>query len=215
MDKETLGDLALATILMAIAGFVDAVGFLSLGGLFLSFASGNSTRFAVALGGVSAERAVLAGELVSLFVAGAFGGRVIAIAAGEWRRPAVLIAETVLLGAAWLLSLSGVRPFVLMALAMGAQNAVVHRAGRIRIATSFISGTLVQFGERLADALLAAGPAWAWAPYLILWIGLIAGGAAGGAAYAAFGIRSVAIPAGGALALAVVTGVRAWGRRGR
>jgi uncharacterized membrane protein YoaK (UPF0700 family) len=123
----------------------------------------------------------------------------------------VLIAEAGLLGAAAFAPLPGLWPAVLMALAMGAQNGVVHRAGQTRTSTSFVTGTLVQFGERLADALLSTGPARAWAPYLVLWAGLIAGGAAGAAAYTAFGTRSVLIPAGCALILAAVTGGRAWG----
>ena len=57
------GDLTLATVLLAIAGFVDAVGFLTLGHLFVSFASGNSTQFAIAAGGVSLSKASVAGSL--------------------------------------------------------------------------------------------------------------------------------------------------------
>ena len=43
-------DLTLAVVLVALAGFVDAVGFLVLGGLFVSFMSGNSTQFAIGTG---------------------------------------------------------------------------------------------------------------------------------------------------------------------
>ncbi len=38
----------LAACLSALAGFVDAVGFMYLGGYFISFMSGNSTRLSVA-----------------------------------------------------------------------------------------------------------------------------------------------------------------------
>ncbi len=50
MDEAALGDLLLAAALIAVAGFVDAIGFLTLGHLFVSFASGNSTQFAIAVG---------------------------------------------------------------------------------------------------------------------------------------------------------------------
>ena len=39
----------LAIALAAQAGFIDALGFLKLGGLFVSFMSGNSTRLGVGL----------------------------------------------------------------------------------------------------------------------------------------------------------------------
>ena len=40
-----------AALLSGLAGFVDAIGFIKLGGFFVSFMSGNSTRLAVALAG--------------------------------------------------------------------------------------------------------------------------------------------------------------------
>ena len=42
-------NLALACTLSALAGYVDAIGFLHLGGMFVSFMSGNSTRLGVSL----------------------------------------------------------------------------------------------------------------------------------------------------------------------
>ena len=51
------------------------------------------------------------------------------------------------------------------------------------------------------------GPAFAWAPYLLLWAGLVIGGAAGALAYSAFGLRALLIPVVAALALAAATGI--------
>ncbi|HKX89963.1 MAG TPA: DUF1275 family protein, partial [Sphingopyxis sp.] len=61
----------LAFCLATLAGFVDAIGFLGSGGLFVSFMSGNSTRMAIGL----AEASILtlaAATLIALFVAGVF-----------------------------------------------------------------------------------------------------------------------------------------------
>ncbi|MFZ1966902.1 MAG: DUF1275 family protein, partial [Bradyrhizobium sp.] len=40
-------NIALACTLSALAGYVDGIGFIHLGGLFVSFMSGNSTRLGV------------------------------------------------------------------------------------------------------------------------------------------------------------------------
>ena len=42
--------LIFAGLLAALAGMVDAIGYLHLGGLFVSFMSGNSTQLAAAIG---------------------------------------------------------------------------------------------------------------------------------------------------------------------
>ncbi len=57
MAEDTLGDLTLATVLLANAGFVDAVGFLTLSDLFVSFTRGNSTQLAIGIGGVFLSKA--------------------------------------------------------------------------------------------------------------------------------------------------------------
>jgi uncharacterized membrane protein YoaK (UPF0700 family) len=210
VKKDAHADLMLALGLLAVAGFVDAVGFLTLGGLFVSFASGNSTQFAIGFGGVQVGPGLQAGILVSFFVVGVTSGRLLALAAGNWRRPLILTAESALLAAAALAPLSAPSPAYFMALAMGAQNGVVHKAGETRTALTYVTGTLVNFGEKLAEALMLAGPAFAWAPYLLLWAGLVLGGAAGAAAYAWFGLRALLVPAAAAFALAAAT---AWPRK--
>ncbi|HAL05769.1 MAG TPA: hypothetical protein DCP26_00205, partial [Brevundimonas sp.] len=49
MRTLTAPDRWLALLLAALAGYVDSLGFLHLGGVFVSFMSGNSTRLAVSL----------------------------------------------------------------------------------------------------------------------------------------------------------------------
>jgi len=205
MKAGERGDLALASALLAIAGFVDAVGFLTLGHLFVSFESGNSTQFAIPIGAISLTKAAPAGALVLSFVAGAVAGRMLALGAKGWCRPAILLIEAALLAAAALLPLGGARPAYLMAIAMGAQNAVVRKAGETQTALTYVTGTLVHLGQNLADALLGLGPRGAWLPYLALWIALVVGGAVGGIAFWRLHLDALLIAVAAILVLAAVT----------
>ncbi len=66
----------LAIGLAALAGFVDSLGFLKLGGLFVSFMSGNSTRMAVGIASPT-ERSAFAGALIAAFVGGVMVGAIV------------------------------------------------------------------------------------------------------------------------------------------
>src|ERR1700755_1696840 len=68
-------NLLLACALSALAVYVDGIGFLHLGGLFVSFMSGNSTRMGVSLADGNWSAAGEALGLIVLFVAGAGGGQ--------------------------------------------------------------------------------------------------------------------------------------------
>jgi uncharacterized membrane protein YoaK (UPF0700 family) len=72
-------NIALACALSALAGYVDAIGFLHLGGLFVSFMSGNSTRMGVSLAAGEWGAAAEAFGLIALFVAGATAGSLIVL----------------------------------------------------------------------------------------------------------------------------------------
>ena len=90
---------ALAVCLSALAGFVDAVAFINLGGFFVSFMSGNSTRLGVGLA-QSAANAGVAFGLIATFVAGVVLGSLLGRRAGARRRLVVLAAVAVLLAIA-------------------------------------------------------------------------------------------------------------------
>ena len=137
--------LVLAGLLAALAGMVDAIGYLHLSGLFVSFMSGNSTHLAVSLGqGKLAEAGVIS-KLVALFVLGAAAGQVLAGFTGERHMSWVLAGVTVLLTLAALLA-TAPEPMVF---AMGALNASMHRAGSIPVSLTFVTGVLVRFGQGL------------------------------------------------------------------
>src|SRR6202521_5637443 len=92
-------NIGLACALSALAGYVDAIGFLHLGGLFVSFMSGNSTRMGVSLAEGHWLSAIEALGLIALFVAGAAAGSLIVLGRGVNRQPWVLLAEAALLAA--------------------------------------------------------------------------------------------------------------------
>ncbi len=67
-DKSAL---ILAIFLAGLAGFIDALVFLKLGGFFIYFMSGNSTRFAVAVSKHGwIPLAIIPLALITLFVIG-------------------------------------------------------------------------------------------------------------------------------------------------
>lgn len=198
---------ALAAGMAMLAGYVDAIGFLRLGGLFVSFMSGNSTQLGVAIAGRTGGVAVAAGLLAS-FVLGVMLGARVALAAGAWRKPAVLALVTLLLAlatAAGTMTAASMAALVLLALAMGAENNVFQRGGEVSVGVTYMTGTLVKLGQHLAVAS-AGGPRWRWLPYLLLWSGLVAGAVAGAALYPLHGLHAL----WGAVAAAGVLTVVAW-----
>ena len=194
-------DVALAAGLSALAGYVDAIGFLTLGGFFVSFMSGNSTRLAVGVAGLSPE-ALTAARLILSFVAGVVLGSLIGAAAKRWRRPAVLVLVAGLLASAAIVAMGAPDlAMLLVAAAMGAENTTFERDGEVSIGLTYMTGALVKLGQRLAGAIMG-GPKLAWAPYLMLWLGLVGGAVAGALAWPVFGLAGLWAGVAGALVLA-------------
>ena len=59
----------LALVLAMLAGYVDAIGFIQIGGFFVSFMSGNSTRLAVGLMHDATDWMKAAGLIAGFFFA--------------------------------------------------------------------------------------------------------------------------------------------------
>lgn len=192
----------LAVCLAILAGYIDAIGFLGMGGFFVSFMSGNSTRFGVGIAGGVADVALIAGGLILCFV----GGVILGSVAGRLGSPRMRM-RTVLLLVAALLTLAAAGPFgavatmAFLAAAMGAENTVFERDNEVSIGLTYMTGTLVRLGQNLT-ATLFGGPAFGWVRYLALWGGLAAGTVAGALTYAAIGLSGIWFGAAAALILA-------------
>jgi uncharacterized membrane protein YoaK (UPF0700 family) len=192
-----------AAALSALAGFVDANGFVCLGGYFVSFMSGNSTRLGVSL--ASYPHTAVAGGLIFLFVLGVIAGALLNRAGDKVGSLRVLWCVTAALTSSSLLAGLGVTHIAIasLAVAMGAMNAVFQRDGEVSIGVTYMTGALVRMGQRMALAL-TGGPKWEWASYALLWVGLIAGAAFGALGYHAFGLADLWIAAAAGALLAMV-----------
>jgi uncharacterized membrane protein YoaK (UPF0700 family) len=198
-------NVALACALSALAGYVDAIGFLHLGGLFVSFMSGNSTRMGVSLAEGHWLAAAEALGLIVLFVIGAAAGSLIVLGRGANRQPWVLLAEAILLAAAALCYAFGLSRAAVAAivLAMGLENAVFQIDGGAGLGLTYVTGALVKAGQLLAAAL-TGGARWGWAPNLLLWAALVAGSLCGALAYHWINLAAIWFAAAAALALSAI-----------
>src|ERR1700712_2207888 len=86
-----------AVILAAVAGTADAIGFLEYSQLFMSFMSGNTTRFGEAASSWDWVGVARFGGVIVVFCLGAFLGTLIAAWAGRFRLVALLSIQAVLI----------------------------------------------------------------------------------------------------------------------
>ncbi|MEZ5971468.1 MAG: YoaK family protein [Hyphomonadaceae bacterium] len=190
-----------AAALSTLAGFADANAFVHLGGYFVSFMSGNSTRLGVGLAS-HLDAARLAGGLIALFVLGVVVGALINRRGDQTGGVRVLACVTGLLALAALLAAQDTS-IALLAIAMGAMNGVFVREGEVSIGVTYMTGTLVRMGQRLANAL-TGGKRWEWIPYVLLWSGLVLGATLGALIYGWIGLQSLWLAAFAAASLTIV-----------
>jgi uncharacterized membrane protein YoaK (UPF0700 family) len=217
MILKSRRNLALACALSAMAGYVDGIGFLHLGGLFVSFMSGNSTRLGVSLAQANWSSATEAIGLILLFVMGAACGSLIVLGRGANRQPWVLLVEAMLLALAALCYAFGLSNAAVAAMvfAMGLENAVFQIHGGAGLGLTYVTGALVKVGQLLASALTGGGR-FAWVPNLLLWASLVAGSALGALGYHWINLDAIWFAAGAALALSALLATaarREWSAR--
>lgn len=211
MNRFDFHDRAFAISLAALAGYIDAIGFLATSGFFVSFMSGNTTRLGVGLGAGTSEAGVAA-RLIFLFVGGVALGTLIGAHAGKWRRCAILlvISGVIALGAAFGLAGRAGPAAMALAVGMGMVNTVLG-GGEARIGLTYMTGTLVKIGEGIAG-MISGHKTLEWLPNLLLWGGLMSGGWAGAAAYGNWGARCLWAGVFAALLLAAAGAAVVWAR---
>jgi len=192
----------LAIGLAGLAGYVDAIGFLSADGYFVSFMSGNTTRLGVNLA-TDPARAIIPALLIGGFTCGVAAGALAAARAGARRKPAVLALVAILLLCGGLSGAAGFHGplMAFLVLAMGALNNTFQRDGEVAVGLTYMTGALVKLGQALGGAM-AGQKRTGWAAYMLLWGGLAAGAVGGAFAFAHIGPGALWLAFGGtALAL--------------
>lgn len=191
------GEHALAIYLSSITGFVDTIGFMYLGGYFLSFMSGNTTRLTAAANASQWDVVAIAGGLMLTFLAGVAAGAFIS-QLGQRHLPRTRTREAVLL---FVCAMSGVSSLLLvlgherasvyfLAFTVGAMNSTFERGGEVSISLTYMTGTLVKMAQRFVAALFG-GPHSAWLLNFALWSSLACGALLGGRCYVVFGLKSI------------------------
>jgi len=163
-----------AMVLVIIAGFVDAVGFLALAGTFVAFMSGNTSAGGALAGTFDVARAARQLFPLPFFVAGIYVGALVVQAAprqAQHRRYATVLAVefgliALVLGAATLAGVRGAIPLepparffglaAPLAVAMGLQNAMRMDVRGANLATTYVTGTLHVAAQALARATVLA-----------------------------------------------------------
>ena len=195
-----------AVSLALVAGVADTIGFLEYSQLFMSFMSGNTTRFGEAASSLDWVGVARFGSVIALFCFGAFLGTLIAAWSGRWRLSTLLITTAVLLSVGLVVPVGSealplhAYPIVL---ALGLQNATLQDEAGRSLALTYVTGTVIRFGAGLANMLLhKPSPSfWIQGP---LWAGLTAGAVCGGVLQHNYGEEAFLAPAALAAALAAI-----------
>jgi uncharacterized membrane protein YoaK (UPF0700 family) len=154
-----------------VAGYVDAVGFLTLAGLFVAHMSGNTVRLGVFVGDGDWNLAAQRFVPIVVFMLGVVGGIALVEALQRRSTPAsarVLSIEALLLLVFMLVGRAvldgrgtpaGSWDYYLLAalavLAMGSQNVALRHVAGLPIHTTFVTGMLTYIGEELVHGWYA------------------------------------------------------------
>jgi len=205
--------IALAITLTAVAGYVDAVGYLVLAHVFTANMSGNTVAVGQAMVTGDWSLFVRRGSVIPLFVVGALISRITIDAARRRSIRSVeaflFLGEAALLAAFWIAGSAGA-PFVVLiglaGLAMGMQNATITKFGALNVRTTHVTGTVSEFAEKFAEVILGRdGSNGRQAIELAsLWLAYAIFAAFGVAAQMRWGLASLSVPIGIIVVVSIV-----------
>lgn len=204
-DKEAI---VLAMSLAFLSGLVDAMGYLQLGGFFVSFMTGNSTRLGVDFARHDPSRVLVSAAVILLFISGVIAASLLRRLVRSRAYLIVLFFVTGLLAAAALAHGAAHDQLAVgfLTLAMGAENLIFVRNGEVTVSLTYMTGTLVKFAQRLADTF-CGGSISEPLRHFFPWLGVVSGAIAGGVAYVNWGLTAlwIGVAISGALTLVALT----------
>ncbi|NHO33186.1 YoaK family protein [Acetobacter fallax] len=167
-----------------IAGYVDAVGYVELHGIFSAAMTGNSTSFGVSLAEGEWPRIATIGTVLGLFFLGALAASILRRSLRAYRHEWLWIAALLVLAQIlhWLhpANSGSKTEILLLTVAMAMQGEVLSRFSGISVQTIVVTNNIIKFADNIAAFLwkLKAGkPAFSLAAALpgLGWTSCIAG----------------------------------------
>lgn len=142
-----------------ISGFVDAMGFLDLRGIFAAAMTGNTTQFGIAMALGHGAHALLAAAVISSFFIGALSGgflrRLLPDPGLIWLVMAAILVTVQMLHVGQSIGRGAIASeSLLLALAMGMQGHTSIAFGSISVQTIVITNDLTKVASTIADRLL-------------------------------------------------------------
>jgi uncharacterized membrane protein YoaK (UPF0700 family) len=175
-------DTAQATILTLIAGIADAVGYITMGGVFAANMTGNTVLAGIAAAQRNYTDAWHHLAPLLAFFAGAMLSRLLLRL--SHKPTAGLLVEAALLAVVGFLALDREVAVMIVALAMGVQASAITHFGGSAVSTVVVTSTLARTADALLDRLWAGEkkqlPAVTNLPLLgFTWMGYLVGAVAG------------------------------------
>jgi uncharacterized membrane protein YoaK (UPF0700 family) len=176
-----------ATLLAVVAGMADAVGYITMGGIFTANMTGNTVLAGISLADGHYDLATKRFAPLLSFFLGAMLARLLL---RLLHRPAVaLLVEVVLIASADFLPVEKEVALMIVALAMGLQASALTHFGGAPASTVVVTSTLARVADATLDRLwpLDRSPLPPWLPpvsmprlLVLTWIGYIGGALGGG-----------------------------------